>query len=328
MRAVQVLLIIAVLAALPANADAQQNRDTARRTFVIARPGWLGINYTLTSINSNGKHTESVAINDVVPNSPAAKAGLKKGDRILRIDGEAVTAQGFERVARSMKAGDSVKLRVASGNSERDVTVVADERPSDFFVFTPGNPLMSDSVHKRIRIYLDSARVRAGELFAMRPFNDSLFAERFRAMRPFTFDSVFPGGRIRIMADSLMFMGESPLEFRNFSFEFGEGADGIFRRIENAGMYAVAGAEFEPINEGLGHYFGTDQGLLVLRVTPETPAARAGLVAGDVVVRAGGHAVNSVSALRQALARRDANVPVEVLRRGKTVRIELKSQRD
>lgn len=328
MRAVQTLLIMTVIAALPASALAQQNREPERRAVFITRPGWLGINYTLTSINANGKQTESVTINDVVANSPAAKAGLKKGDRIVRIDGEPVTAQGFERVARSMKAGDSVKLRVASGSNERDVTVVADERPAEFFVFTPGNSLMSDSVHQRIRIYLDSARVRAGELFAMRPFNDSLFTERFRAMRPFTFDSIFPGGRIRIMADSFMITGEPPVEFRNFSFGFGEGGDGIFRRIENAGMYAVAGAEFEPINEGLGHYFGTDQGLLVLRVTPETPAARAGLEAGDVVVRAGGRAVNTVGALRQALARRDANVPVEVLRRGKTVRIELKSQRN
>lgn len=320
MRAVKAFLFIAVVASLPLGVTAQQGRTLQGRTVVVSRTGWIGIGVNLTTINTNGQQTESLTINDVVPNSPAARAGLKKGERIVRIDGEVVTSSSFDRIARGIRTGDSVKLRVAYGNNERDVTLVAEDRPAEYFVYSPGNDIFNDSIQRRTRILLDSARVRAGEVFRMQIMSDSLFRERFANAPPFRLDSIFGNARIRIL-------GDSTLDINNFMFGLGEG-DGMFRRIETVGMVAVAGAEFEPINEGLGHYFGTDKGLLVLRVIPETPAARAGLQSGDVVVRADGRPIDTVVSLRQALGRGTASVPVEVLRRGKTVKIELRTQRN
>jgi S1-C subfamily serine protease len=49
----------------------------------------------------------------------------------------------------------------------------------------------------------------------------------------------------------------------------------------------LAGAEFRPLTPALAEYFPVDEGLLVLRVLPETPAARLGLRDGDVVVAVG-----------------------------------------
>lgn len=64
----------------------------------------------------------------------------------------------------------------------------------------------------------------------------------------------------------------------------------------------VAGAEFEPLGPELAEFFAEDQGLLVLRVLPGTPADRLGLRPGDVVTEAGGDPVRELEDLRRSLA--------------------------
>lgn len=63
----------------------------------------------------------------------------------------------------------------------------------------------------------------------------------------------------------------------------------------------VAGARVETVSEGLGKALGVDEGVLVVRVRPGTPAYRAGLRDGDVIVRAGGQRIATVLALRGIL---------------------------
>jgi len=81
----------------------------------------------------------------------------------------------------------------------------------------------------------------------------------------------------------------------------------------------LAGAEFRELTPDLAEYFdGAEQGLLVLRVIPETPAARIGLKGGDVVVEAGGTRCKDMSTLREAIAGADPGTGVQVkwLRKG------------
>ena len=67
----------------------------------------------------------------------------------------------------------------------------------------------------------------------------------------------------------------------------------------------VAGAKVETITEGIAKALGVDGGILVLRAGPGTPALRAGLRDGDVIVRAAGMRVSSVRELRAALEAHD-----------------------
>jgi S1-C subfamily serine protease len=79
------------------------------------------------------------------------------------------------------------------------------------------------------------------------------------------------------------------------------------------------------MNEGLGRYFRTSEGLLVLQVAPESPAARGGLEAGDVVVRAGGRDVKDVGDLREAFSDADARtVRLTVVREGRRRELDVR----
>lgn len=91
------------------------------------------------------------------------------------------------------------------------------------------------------------------------------------------------------------------------------------RGVAPASPGRLAGAEFWPLTDELAENFDVDRGILVLRVIPETPAHRAGLRSGDVVVEAGGAEVTGVPALRALLAdaqRRGAPLDVKWNRKG------------
>ena len=64
------------------------------------------------------------------------------------------------------------------------------------------------------------------------------------------------------------------------------------------------GIGMQDLTEQLGEHFGVEdgKGVLVSEVKPDTPAARAGLEAGDVIVKAGDKDVADASELREALA--------------------------
>ena len=80
---------------------------------------------------------------------------------------------------------------------------------------------------------------------------------------------------------------------------------------------ATVGAEMVPLDETLGEPYGTDHGLLVLRVGPRTPAARAGIQKGDVLVAVDGRELRSVSALIRAVERSEKDqLRIELLRKG------------
>lgn len=61
-----------------------------------------------------------------------------------------------------------------------------------------------------------------------------------------------------------------------------------------------------------GSFIDADRGVLVVRVVPDSPAARAGLRAGDVVIRAGDREIVAAEDLQQIVERTGVNRPLSV----------------
>jgi regulator of sigma E protease len=75
-----------------------------------------------------GQPTGSTAVSEVVENSAAARAGLAPGDRILALDGNAVSR--FEEVQRYVqaRAGTSIAIRAARDGQEVTLSAVPESR--------------------------------------------------------------------------------------------------------------------------------------------------------------------------------------------------------
>ena len=67
---------------------------------------------------------------NVVAGSPAAQAGLRTGDVVTEVDGEAIeTGDQLREAIDAKKPGDELELKVQRGEDERDVTVELGTRP-------------------------------------------------------------------------------------------------------------------------------------------------------------------------------------------------------
>ena len=81
------------------------------------------------------------AISSVIADSPADKAGLKRGDLVKSIDGTAVSDMADLRDAlKDRKVGDSVALSITRDGDTQDVTVTLEARPEPLPIANPVFP--------------------------------------------------------------------------------------------------------------------------------------------------------------------------------------------
>jgi hypothetical protein len=92
------------------------------------------------------------------------------------------------------------------------------------------------------------------------------------------------------------------------------------------GSNRVAGAEVVDLRPGLAEYFRVETGVLVVAVTPGTPAAIAGIQPGDVIVNLDRVAIRSVDEFRTGISRAGATLPVTIVRQGSRLEVLLRSR--
>ena len=347
MRKHRILLTALVFATLlPAMAHAQETR-----VYRFTQRGMLGV--LTEAVPAGSMDARRRLVVDVVRASPADRAGLMKGDTIVRINGLAATSQVMSA---PFEPGDTVVLRVKRGAREMDVTVVASERSHQF------ESLMQDSIGRRMSVIIESMRGHADSILprmTIRRFgNDSTTAIIIGTDTVTVFGRGGPWSGRMISPDSIRgfflnvdslraFADSTGFRFRTLpdgvsvwadSLHFGEG--GVYRFFGDTidinrpfemmragtllGMRAVGGAELSDLNEGLGEYFGTSSGVLVMNARSGTPAERAGLRAGDVIIRVNDEPVRNIVELRRRIDEaRGGNVSLRVLRRGQNVDVTL-----
>lgn len=103
----------------------------------------------------------------------------------------------------------------------------------------------------------------------------------------------------------------SPVGPGNFVFSIG----GAGRRI---------GVSLTPLTEQLAKHFGVSSGVLITEVRPDSPAAKAGLTAGDIITEADGKAVrNDADLIRAIGGKKDGDLSLTVVRGGTTQKINV-----
>ncbi|HEX7089365.1 MAG TPA: PDZ domain-containing protein [Longimicrobiales bacterium] len=343
------------LAPSPGAAQAGSQPPSASRRAAPERvpgTGWLGVGVDTRFAYSDGAVRESIVITWVEPGSPAERAGLRTGDTVVRINGDDGVVGVFRALPFSLAVGDTVRFVVQRHGRDRPVTVIAGERPRRYRLrwVVPEDRLKRLTIE-----LMDSARAAALAAIRLRGMvadsageqrrmvevalaarqrrharmqdsllriQDSLLrlhasaaaiADRARGAWLFGMDTAalrwFQPGR----ADAAgLAAGAHPAVLPERIAVFPPGV----HVIHALGQRGVAGAEFVEMNDGLAQYFGgVEDGLLTLRVAPATPAARARLEPGDVVVSVDGRPVRTVGDLRAALVRDGAGGP-RVIRLG------------
>jgi membrane-associated protease RseP (regulator of RpoE activity) len=236
------------------------------------KEGYLGVNLQdlddelRTSYGLPGR--DGVLVTSVAAESPAEKAGIQRGDVVLRVAGQAVTsASEVTGRVRAMAPGETAVI--ALWREGREVTVRArlGERPSR----APRAPRApsGDDEDDEDRVFLygwgDEGELDLEDLPKPEDF------ERLHGL------NVLVGGRGRL------------------------------------------GVRTQSVDGQLGEYFQAPggKGVLVTEVIEDTPAAKAGLATGDLILSVEGKSVSTSLELRNELAKRDEGpVRLEVLRRG------------
>ena len=267
-----------------------------------------------------------VRISGVTPGGAAAAAGLRSGDRLLRVNGQAIAGDsdearvdGARKLLHNLDEKTPVKLTYLRDGREQAVSVTP-KRDARIAVFSGAGP-GERVVIRRIgdgKLEIDGETV---------DFPDgAAWQGKPGAPRPFTFTHGDEAGAnvqrrvIRIECKD----GKGDCATRL-------GADGgahEIRRITVGGAckpgedckghnllaeaFRWSGLNLASVDAQLGRYFGTDKGVLVLSAGPVLEA----LQPGDVILRVDGKAVATPREVMDALRGKpvDSTVPVDYLR--------------
>jgi predicted metalloprotease with PDZ domain len=134
-----------------------------------------------------------VIVKQVVPDSPADKAGLKQGDVILSIDG--VNLTGSDQLAELVsghKPGDQIKVEILRKGEKKEITADIGEREGDEPLRWFGTPGSSPQIYSKkyvmnrssisdtyIGINLESLNAQLGEYFGVKDGQGVLVTEVF-----------------------------------------------------------------------------------------------------------------------------------------------------
>jgi membrane-associated protease RseP (regulator of RpoE activity) len=145
-----VLPVVAIsLFASLAYTKPQPDREQHALDAVLAGPGGYRLGVVLSEISphlrDDLKIDSGVMIEEVMPDSPAKKAGIQDGDIILKIDGKPVeSASDIRQALRSMDSAKAVQLDILRDGKPVNVSVTPEKRDFPRMRFAMGNYLGVD----------------------------------------------------------------------------------------------------------------------------------------------------------------------------------------
>jgi serine protease Do len=229
--------------------------DSDMQVFVNSGGSWLGAGISEVSAEKVKElklpAERGVVLGKIVPDSPAAKAGLKESDVVTEINGQRVEGtEQFRRMIREIPSGRATQFTVWREGRSQSVLVTLGKSE-----MRHANTLVAPAMPGNFAIQIPDMPEVGGF---------------------FTSDGPWVSSRTRLGIDA-------------------ENVDGEF-----------------------GNYFGAPEGegILVRGVFPDTPAAKAGLKAGDVITSVNGERIRSVGELRSKMMekRDDKSIKLGLIR--------------
>jgi S1-C subfamily serine protease len=233
---------------------------TPRFEMLIQRRARLGV-----VVGLEPKETDSIGafIQSVTPGGPAAKAGIRSGDLITRLNGESLLPAPGRKVSSEESYPGAALIEIAAKLEPNDTIAVE---------YVRGEARRTASL-----VTGDEPVLAMGE-----------------GGRGFTFST--PEGRVReFRMPELRFEGQPGWDFRWDQETPGQGP-AIAALMLGSG--ALRDLELAPLNPDLGAYFGATEGVLVIRAPADSPL---GLKGGDVVLGIDGRKPSSPSSLMRIL---------------------------
>lgn len=300
----------------------------------------------------SAESTDGVVIERVMPNSPAAEAGLASGDVIVEIEGEAVTTESIREALAGYNAGDEVTLTVERGEDTLDIAVTLGEfegRGGRFMFSMPrayvGISLgESDAGVTVENVQPDSPAAEAGLASGdvITTVNGEAVASPDDVVE--IVRTAEPGDTLSLEVtrgdDTLSLditLAELP-PMRGFGGDHGRGPGrhgerdgfGFGGRMPFGMMMPMGGqlgVQFETIDEAIAEANNLDvtEGALITEVVADSPAAEAGLQADDVVTAVDGDVVDAERTLRDRLFAYEPGdtVTLTVVRAGESLDLEV-----
>lgn len=262
----------------PGAPDAPGEPSTAFSLF-FEGGSFLGVHAEDVNKENMGRYglreARGVGVTQVVKDSPAEKAGLRKDDVILRFEGDSVTSvRKLTRLVSEVAPDQNVRLAISRGGSEQEVAVTMGKRNNSF-----------DAMHKFEGL---QGLERLEGLKGLQELEALKGLEGFKGVMP-------PGNVWK-------WEGQGP------------GNDGMFFAFGN---HRRIGVNTMQLTKQLADYFGVAQGtgVLVTGVTEDSPAAKAGVKAGDVITAIDGEKVDGSGDLTRAInKKKDGDVTLTVIR--------------
>lgn len=108
-------------------------------SFLIQGSGFLGVYAENITRENMGRYhlsqVRGVGVTQVVKDSPAEKAGLRKDDVILRLDGENITSvRKLNRIVSEIAPDQSVRVNFSRGGAEQEITATIGKRENQSMV--------------------------------------------------------------------------------------------------------------------------------------------------------------------------------------------------
>ncbi len=319
MRKILVLLALTLMVGSAAMAQ-----DAGERPF-------LGITFSAEA--------DGALVREVLPDSPAATAGLQVDDLILAVNGADLAPADLAETITALAVGDELSLTILRADTEMELAVTLGSVPTrrgqwqDF----------RDQAYLGVSLVMDEAGVlveevapespaataglQAGDL--LRSINDEAIttpleaAALVRAQEPgatLTLGIEREGEALTLTAQVGSRRGIA-----------GSQPEGLLEQLEqsfrlNAGQ-PLLGVEYLDLNADVAaeRELTLDEGALILRVLPDTPAEAAGLLAEDIVVGVAGDPIDARRTLRERLLAYDPGetLQLELQRAGESLQLEV-----